>query len=157
MNKGLAIGVIVVILVVIGYLLISIVGEKSESSEDAEEDSIKVVSPEENKVEIMKKDIIEITSSGFSPGTLEIKQGETVKFVNKDSNEHWPASAVHPTHTIYPNSDIRKCGTDEEKNIFDACRGLKQEEEYSFKFDMKGSWKYHDHLAPGLRGTIIVN
>jgi len=157
MNKGWVIGIVIVILVVVGYLLISMTGEKSSSSENAKEDSIKVVSQEENKVKMMKNTIIEISASGFSPGTLEIKQGETVKFVNKDSNEHWPASAIHPTHTVYPNSDIRKCRTDEEKDIFDSCHGLKQGEEYSFKFDMKGSWKYHDHLVAGLRGTIVVN
>jgi len=93
---------------------------------------------------------VEITSSGFSPNTLTITAGDTVAFVNKDTNSHWPASAVHPTHTLYPESGGCLGST------FDACKGLAQEEAFSFKFDQKGTWKYHDHLNPGLTGTIVV-
>ncbi len=93
---------------------------------------------------------VEITSSGFSPNTLTIKTGETVTFVNKDSRPHWPASAVHPTHTVYPETG----GCIGSK--FDACKGLAQGETFSFKFNQKGTWNYHDHLNPSLTGTIIV-
>ncbi len=100
--------------------------------------------------------VIEITSSGFSPDTLTINIGETVTFVNKDIKLSWPASAIHPTHTVYPGSDIKKCGTSEETNIFDACKGLAQGESWSFTFNSKGTWNYHNHLNPSLRGKIIV-
>lgn len=102
---------------------------------------------------------IEITSEGFNPQTLIIKAGDTVTFINKDTTHttgHWPASAFHPTHTEYLGSDIAKCGTSEENSIFDACKGLKEGGSYKFKFDQKGSWKYHDHLNPSLWGTIVV-
>lgn len=99
---------------------------------------------------------IEITSSGFSPNTVTIEKGTYVIFVNKESRSSWPASAIHPTHKVYPNSDIEKCGTSEETLIFDACKGLAEGESHSFKFDEKGTWKYHDHLKPGFTGTIIV-
>jgi plastocyanin len=95
-----------------------------------------------------------ITSSGFSPRTLTIKVGDTVTWVNKDSVPHWPASDVHPTHRLYPGSGIEKCGSGEE--IFDACKGLAPGETFSFTFKHKGTWPYHDHLNPGLTGTIIV-
>ncbi len=104
----------------------------------------------------MKENIIEITSSGFNPKTLTIKTGEGVTFVNKNTNAHWPASAFHPTHTVYPASGIEKCGTSEQSLIFDACKGLKQEETWSFTFNSKGDWKYHDHLNPSLFGSVIV-
>jgi plastocyanin len=83
-----------------------------------------------------------ITSSGFTPSTLTIKVGDTVTFINKDSNPHWPASDPHPTHTNYPG--------------FDALRPLKTGESYSFTFTKQGAWGYHDHLNPSLRGIIIV-
>jgi len=92
----------------------------------------------------------------YVPMEVTIKQGETITFINKGKNDHWPASNIHPTHTIYPGSDIRKCGTIEEKNIFDACSGIKPGASYSFKFDQIGSWRFHDHLYPELHGTIIV-
>lgn len=94
--------------------------------------------------------IVEIASSGFSPKTITISAGEAVVFTNKDSQAHWPASAAHPTHSAYPESG----GCIGSK--FDACRSLAQGESFSFTFNSKGSWKYHDHLNPGLTGTIIV-
>ena len=45
---------------------------------------------------------VEMTSTGFSPNSISIKAGDTVTFVNKDTTQHWPASAMHPTHSIYP-------------------------------------------------------
>lgn len=97
-----------------------------------------------------------ITANGFEPTEITIKAGQTVLWVNKDSQEHWPASAVHPTHTAYPGSGISKCGTDEEKNIFDACRPLAMGEKFSLTFTEKGSWAYHDHLQLGNRGKVVV-
>ena len=99
---------------------------------------------------------IEITALGFSPSPLTISAGDTVIFLNKDTANHWPASAMHPTHTVYPGSGIEKCGTSEQSSIFDACKGLKQGESFSFTFNQKGSWSYHDHLILGKFGKIIV-
>src|SRR3989344_4262739 len=112
--------------------------------------------PETIKVTTGKENIVEITSSGFNPSSLTVKAGTKVTFLNKDSVEHWPASAIHPTHTVYPGSDIKKCGTNEQGNIFDACRGLSEGEAFSFTFNEKGNWKYHDHLNLNSRGEIIV-
>jgi plastocyanin len=100
--------------------------------------------------------VITITSSGFSPSTLGVKQGETITFENEGAQLAWPASAIHPTHTVYPNSSIAKCGTAEENSIFDSCKGLLQGEAWSFQFDIPGTWKYHDHLNVSHYGTIIV-
>lgn len=105
---------------------------------------------------VMKKNLVEMTTTGFVPKTLTIKVGDTVTFVNKDSTRHWPASNIHPTHQTYPGSNIEKCGTSEQSTIFDACKGLMQGEEYSFTFDNFGRWPYHDHLKPSLAGTIVV-
>lgn len=93
---------------------------------------------------------IEITSIGFNPKSLSIDAGDRVTFVNKDSKPHWPASDVHPTHTVYPESG----GCIGSK--FDACKGLGEGESYSFRFNEKGSWDYHDHLRPSSGGTISV-
>ena len=97
---------------------------------------------------------IKITSTGFEPKTLTVKAGTTVTFVNEDSNKHWPASAMHPTHTVYPGSDIKKCASNE--NIFDACKGLVSGESFFFTFNEKGSWGYHDHLRSSSTGKIVV-
>ena len=96
------------------------------------------------------------TDSGYSPREATISQGGTVTFKNQSSREMWPATAIHPTHTIYPGSDIQKCGTSEDSRIFDACKGVAPGESWSFRFREEGSWGYHDHLQTSNTGKIIV-
>ena len=105
---------------------------------------------------VESKNVVQITSSGFSPRIIKIKPGEAVTFKNTDTNPHWPASALHPTHKTYPGSDIDKCGTAEEKNTFDACHGLAEGETFTFTFSNKGEWAFHDHLHPGFSGSVVV-
>lgn len=99
--------------------------------------------------------IVDMTSDGFSPKILTIKNGDTVKWVNRDTAPHWPASAVHPTHRIYPGSGIEQCD-EPDAVIFDACGGIAQGESFSFIFDYEGAWVYHDHLNSRLTGSIVV-
>ncbi len=96
------------------------------------------------------KNVVSYTDAGFSPGTITIKAGDTVIWVNNSSNPLWVASAVHPTHGVYPTTGGCLGST------FDACKGFDPGTSWSFKFDSKGSWKYHDHLNPGARGKVVV-
>jgi len=100
--------------------------------------------------------VIAFTSTGFSPSPLSVKVGETVKFVNNSSVEFWPASAMHPTHKVYPNSGIEKCDTDERESIFDACEGIAPGGSYEFTFNEVGEWGYHDHLDVQFFGKVVV-
>ena len=99
---------------------------------------------------------IEYTPNGYAPDKLTIKQGDTVKWVNKSAVEIWPAAAKPPTHEVYPGSSITKCGTPEEAGIFDACKGIPADESFSFTFNEVGQWFYHDHLDSTKFGQIIV-
>ena len=96
------------------------------------------------------------TNNGYVPQAYSVKAGDTVTWVNQSTNPMWPATAVHPTHTVYPGSDSKKCGTAEEQNIFDACKPVVSGGQWSFTFTEKGSWGYHDHLSQNYRGTITV-
>src|SRR3989338_4962299 len=58
---------------------------------------------------------IEFTDNGYVPSATSINAGDTVKWVNNGNTETWPASAMHPTHTVYPGSDIQKCADPAEK------------------------------------------
>ena len=91
---------------------------------------------------------VDITSTGFSPRILNIKIGDTVIFTNKDTDRHWVASDIHPTHNVYPE----KGGCIGSK--FDVCREMSKGESYEFTFFSKGSWCYHDHLHPQLTGCV---
>lgn len=104
--------------------------------------------------------IVEITAEGFNPKVITVNKGETVAFVNKDSASHWPASARHPTHTIYPGSDAAKCGTPKQAKIFDACEAVSTGKVFAFAFNEAGNWAYHDHLNcctnPKFFGNVTV-
>ena len=97
-----------------------------------------------------KEYVVTYTDEGFSPATLQIKKSDTVIFKNKSSRSMWPASAMHPTHMVYPTTGGCLGST------FDACKGVQPDNIWSFKFEVLGSWKYHDHLTPKDRGTITV-
>lgn len=81
--------------------------------------------------------------SKFTPATLTIKKGETVAFENQSSGGMSVASNPHPTHTDYPEFDQYKS----------SQRGQKT---YIFTFEKVGTWGYHNHLNPAVKGTINV-
>jgi len=85
---------------------------------------------------------ITLTETGFSPQDIAIHQGDTVRFVTTRDKEFWPASNVHPSHTIYPE--------------FDPQQPIEANASWIFRFDKVGVWKFHDHLAPSYQGTITV-
>lgn len=100
---------------------------------------------------------VSITDSGFVPAMVNIKKGDSVTWVNNSSSPVWPASANHPTHTVYPGSGIEKCDTADQPGIFDACLGIALGGSWTFRFNEIGSWKYHDHLDPSHFGTVNVD
>ncbi len=100
--------------------------------------------------------IITMDDDGYTPNRVTIKAGESVEWVNKSTRDFWPASNIHPTHSLYPDSTIFKCLTPEEQNIFDACLPIESGKTYSFTFNHVGEWRYHDHLRPNKTGIVIV-
>ncbi len=98
----------------------------------------------------VKENVVIYTNTGYSPATLTIKKGETVTFKNQSSNSMWTASGVHPTHRTYPTTGGCIGST------FDACKGVQPGNSWPFKFDIAGTWSYHNHLNPSDLGTIIV-
>ena len=79
----------------------------------------------------------------FSPSTLTVKVGTTVTFKNVGkSDDMWPASAPHPTHTNLPD--------------FDSKRDIKIGESYSYTFTKVGDWGFHNHENPTANGKIVV-
>jgi len=166
MNKSIIAIIIVVALIALGGIFyITKNGPKSAetNTEKTQNESINAPTTETKKEpnaqkesEEKEKHIITYTDSGFSPETIKIKAGETVIFKNQNSKLVWPASAMHPTHIVYSETALNEHCPDTTNIAFDACKGMPQGEEWSFKFDKIGSWKYHDHLNAAYRGIIIV-
>ncbi len=99
---------------------------------------------------LINPNAVSIKEDGFSKDLMVVEQGSTITWKNAGKADHWPASNDHPTHGKYPGE--KGCiGSN-----FDACKGLKPGETYSFKFDQIGEWGVHDHLFPGLVMAIRV-
>jgi len=96
------------------------------------------------------------TDSGYSPATITIKKGQTVTWKNNSSKQAWTASAIHPTHKVYPGTDITLCGTPTFAPMFDSCTGISPDQSWPFRFDSVGTWKYHNHMNSAHYGTVIV-
>lgn len=86
--------------------------------------------------------VIKMTPQNFEPNNVAVDENSTVLFVNQDQVPRWPASNLHPTHELYPE--------------FDPKKAISPGESWSFKTKKAGIWRYHDHLNPHLRGTIVV-
>lgn len=84
---------------------------------------------------IMKDDV-------YAPSSLTVKQGDTVTWRNDGTLPQWPASAVHPTHLIYPE--------------FDPKQAIAPGASWTFTFDKAGTWRWHDHIHANVNGTITV-
>lgn len=84
---------------------------------------------------------IEITDAGFTPASITVGVGDLVVWHNSDSRDHQIASAPHPVHTDYPPLNLGVIGPGGEKSLM---------------FDKAGTYKYHDHLNPNLKGTVVV-
>lgn len=86
--------------------------------------------------------VVHMTTDGFSPGKFTVKKGTGVVWENDDADFRWPASDLHPTHTIYPE--------------FDPQQPVPQKSSWEFTFEKVGTWRFHDHLKPYFTGTITV-
>jgi len=96
--------------------------------------------------------VISFDGEDFSPREITIKKGTRVRFLNTSDTEVWPASAIHPTHTLYPESETSNCLG----SSFDSCAKLKKDEYFDFTFQHVGEWRYHDHIRAYKTGVVTV-
>jgi len=87
-------------------------------------------------------DTVRITDDGFVPETLCVRRGASIHFRNETKERRWPASNLHPTHTVYSE--------------FDPKQALASGVSWEFVFERPGIWEFHDHLSPFMTGTILV-
>lgn len=100
--------------------------------------------------------VIAYTDSGYSPDTLTVKIGTSVTWQNQSSGNMWTASNVHPTHTLYDGTSLRQHCANPTPNSFDECHADSPGSSWSFTFNKVGTWKYHNHVDPGMTGTVLV-
>lgn len=97
-----------------------------------------------NYLDLTDKSVIEVilSDNGFVPDRFSIKKGTKVVFRTNRGKQFWPASNIHPSHSIYSE--------------FDPKRPLEPYEEWSFVFDNVGEWGFHDHIRSYFVGKIQV-
>ncbi|MEX0920587.1 MAG: cupredoxin domain-containing protein [Candidatus Pacearchaeota archaeon] len=138
-NSKMIVGIVIGLIIIAGISLTLFLGPgenaTGETVENIGQEAIQ--NPEETEGVV-----IEMSSDSFSPSEITISQGDSVTFVNVGTRSHWPASDAHPVHDIYPQFDSRK--------------GISPGESWSFTFERLGTWEYHDHRNPGLKGTIKI-
>ena len=157
MNKGLIISFVVVVVIVAAIWLTT--REANEVAGPVPTPTLTIsptisptsaVSPTPTPTPTQQSNLVTHTDSGYSPATITIKKGQTVTWKNNSSRPMWTASAIHPTHSVYPTSGGCLGST------FDACAGIASGGTWSFKFDIAGTWKYHNHSNSSHTGTIVV-
>ncbi len=96
------------------------------------------------------------TDSGFSPKTVSISVGDTVKFVNKSGKPMWVASASHPSHTVYDGTNLSAHCAAGATPSFDQCKSVAKGLSYIFTFTKAGTWAYHNHSISSDFGSVVV-
>ena len=70
----------------------------------------------------------------FTPTSLKIKAGSTVTWINKDDEPH----------TVFSDKGLFRSGA------------LDTNEQFSYKFDQPGTYRYLCTIHPQMLGTIVV-
>ncbi len=96
--------------------------------------------------------LITFDGEKYTPREVTIQKGQRVRFQNDSDTLTWPASAIHPTHSLYPSHEESDCLG----SSFDACRGLEKGETWSYTFYELGEWRFHDHLNASKTGVVMV-
>jgi len=132
MNNKVVLGLLALVVVVGAVLLLTNSAKNGQNSTTQQPASGNVMA---------KGETVSLTSSGFNPKSLTIKAGTTVTWVNNSGGPATVNSDDHPTHQKYPELNLGR---------FEAGSSLQ------LKFEKVGTYTYHNHLVPSIRGTVVV-
>jgi plastocyanin len=106
------------------------VGHDSTGTDSSDSETTPVIEGNPSKDPLT----VDITSSAFAPGKLTIKKGQTIKWVNKDSQ----------IHTVIDLGDVF------------ISKNLLPNETFTYTFDQVGTYTYYCSTHPSMLGEIIV-
>ncbi|MEX2054461.1 MAG: hypothetical protein WD883_02885 [Candidatus Colwellbacteria bacterium] len=157
MNNKVIAAIVVVALIIFGFWYFSQQSAEAPVRDEAADE----VADESEEIEIegiqaSEEATVTYTDDGFTPSLVKVQEGGTVHFMNESSGAFWPASAMHPTHSVYPGSDIELCASAALGVLFDACGDIAPGETWSFTFNEGGEWAYHNHLDATHFGRVVV-
>lgn len=97
--------------------------------------------PPQETAQTVNDNTISISRDGFSPATITVKKGATVRWVNMDTTDD--PGFYNPTHRI-------KLGTIKTSPIISSGQG------WSWVFTDTGVFDYTDLVHTDMRGTVVV-
>jgi plastocyanin len=146
--RNLLIAAIVIILILVAGVLLwqNLRGEEETSTptQDRQDQTNQPAtsSGSENEEEATT---ITYTNNGFSPTTVTIKSGETIRWINESDRDVEIGANPHPIHT-----------GNKEVSGGEFVLKLAPGESSTVTITKTGENKYHDHLRSAFGGTIIV-
>ena len=150
MSKKILLIAVIAIAAVVGFVILRGLNDSDMAGEASPTPTTTPRPSPAGTEALVAENIVTLTDAGFSPTTIKIKKGETVVFKNTGSGMMWVASAMHPTHDVYPT----KGGCI--GSIFDQCEAVANGGSWTFEFDVTGTWKYHNHRNSSQFGTVVV-
>jgi|AntDeeMinimDraft_6_1070357.scaffolds.fasta_scaffold04936_2 plastocyanin len=127
-------------------------GRTNDSPQAGSGQSAETETEADDKEEELPKAVVTYTDSGFSPESITVSAGQTVRFENEAKAQMWVASDVHPSHSQYDGTSLRE-HCDGDGISFDQCEGG---DGYSFTFGEAGEYDYHNHLRASDGASVIV-
>ena len=88
---------------------------------------------------------VTLTDSGITPAQVTIKSGESITWVNNGTKKIQLASDPHPTHTANPEVSGGQF-------VVEVAPGAST----TTTLTKAGTWGFHDHLNPAVRGKVTV-
>lgn len=162
MNKSvLGIVVVLAIIAIGGFLYFERADAPTEELETTSNEQTEAITaaPNENagqgaslESDMIEDIVVTYTDNGFEPKAVSVNAGQTVRFVNQSSRGMWVGTDPHPAHTGYPEKTAKDC----KGSAFDACKTIAAGQSWSFTFNQKGTWGYHNHVQTRDVGTITV-
>ncbi len=147
MSRNAVITVIVVLVLIIGVWMLTRPGKQVVQTPQATETPISTdsASPSDASAGATamteQKNLVKISSDGFTPKSITIKLGDPITWTNVDTENHTVSSDNHPTHLLYPFLNLGIIKPGENKSLTPA---------------RIGTFTYHDHLNPSRTGIITV-
>lgn len=103
-------------------------------------------------------EFVTYTDDGFSPASITVQVGDTVRFTNNSAGGMWVAVDEHPTHTEYDGTSTREHCADgvPTSDVFDQCTRNQSGESWDYRFMKAGTFEYHNHAQASHGGTVTV-
>jgi|GEM_PF-711489 len=96
--------------------------------------------------------LVTYDGQNFVPHKITIAKGSTVRFLNISTDDMWVASGIHPLHNEYPERALNSCAP----TTFDQCTAVAKGGYWDFKFNVDGTWDYHNDKKVISGGIVHV-